>query len=78
MASAGLTRWSLARRSLSLITIRNSGTVEEEDEEDWRIVEEAGEEDLATVREEGDLMTVEKLDLRGGADLIKTSGRTPA
>ena len=42
-----------------------------------RIVEEVGEEDLATVKEEGDLITVEKV-LKEEVDLIKTSGRTPA
>ena len=41
---------------------KNLGTVEEEDEEDWRIVEEVGEEDLATVKEEGDSITVKKVE----------------
>ena len=58
-----------------MITIRNSGTVEAEEEEDWKIVVEVGEEDLGIVKEEGDLITVEKVEEE---DLIKTSGRTPA
>ena len=37
---------------------KNLGTVEE----DWRIAEEVGEEDLATVKEEGDSITVKKVE----------------